>query len=130
MTTPTSGILGADSLPTPPRVRSLILSQQEEIRVLRHENEKMRQQLTALAADLASLRERIGRNSRNSSKPPLQRRPGLQNAHPAQRQWPQAGWSAGSSRIRAGAAHSLINATLLALPLSGRHGTWSRVAEA
>ena len=55
---------------TPPSVRSLILSQQEEIRMLGQENEQMRQQLTALAAELASLRERIGRNSRNSSKPP------------------------------------------------------------
>jgi hypothetical protein len=35
--------------------------------VLRQENEQMRQQLTALAAELASLRERIGRNSRKSS---------------------------------------------------------------
>jgi hypothetical protein len=46
---------------TPPNVRSLILSQQEEIRLLRQENEQMRQQLTALAAELVSLRERIGR---------------------------------------------------------------------
>jgi hypothetical protein len=46
------------------------LAHQEEIGVLRQENEQMRQQLTALAAELASLRERIGRNSRNSSKPP------------------------------------------------------------
>ena len=70
MTTAPAGISGADWLATPPSVRSLILSQQEEIRVLRQENEQMRQQLTALAAELASLRERIGRNSRNSSKPP------------------------------------------------------------
>jgi len=61
MTTPPAGISGADWLATPPSVRSLILSQQEEIRVLRQENEQMRQQLTALAAELASLRERSGR---------------------------------------------------------------------
>jgi hypothetical protein len=38
----------------------LILVQQEE-------NEQLRSQLTALATELASLRERIGRSSRNSS---------------------------------------------------------------
>ena len=52
---------------TPPSVRSLILSQQEEIRVLRQENEQMHQQLTALAAELASLRERIGRANKAPS---------------------------------------------------------------
>ena len=40
-----------------------ILAQQEEI-------EQLRAQLTALATELANLRERIGRSSRNSSKPP------------------------------------------------------------
>jgi hypothetical protein len=38
----------------------LILAGQEE-------NEQLRVQLTALATELASLRERIGRSSRNSS---------------------------------------------------------------
>jgi hypothetical protein len=38
--------------------------------VLRRENEQLRQQLTALATELASLRERIGRKWRNSSRPP------------------------------------------------------------
>jgi hypothetical protein len=38
----------------------LILAKREEI-------EQLRIQLTALAAELASLRERIGRSSRNSS---------------------------------------------------------------
>ena len=70
MTTPPAGNSGVDLSATPPSARSLILSQQEEIRVLRQENEQMRQQLTALAAELASLQERIGRNSRNSSKSP------------------------------------------------------------
>ena len=41
--------------------------QRLEILVLRQENDLMRQQLTALATELASLRERIGRNS---FKPP------------------------------------------------------------
>jgi hypothetical protein len=69
MITPPAGFSGAERLASPPSVRSLILSQQEEIRVLRQENEQMRQLITALAAELASLRERIGRSSRNSSKP-------------------------------------------------------------
>jgi uncharacterized coiled-coil protein SlyX len=44
----------------PASVRTLILSQQEEI-------DQLRAQLTALATEVASLRERIGRHSRNSS---------------------------------------------------------------
>ena len=77
MTSPPSGISEADWLSWPAAARAFILAQQQEIRaqredlqVLRQGNEQMRQQLTALAAELASLRERIGRNSRNSSKPP------------------------------------------------------------
>ena len=50
--------------------RKVILAQQEEIQALRQENDKLCNQLTALATELASLRERIGRSSRNSSKPP------------------------------------------------------------
>jgi hypothetical protein len=41
----------------------LILVQQEE-------NDQLRSQLTTPATELASLSERIGRSSRNSSKPP------------------------------------------------------------
>jgi transposase len=48
----------------------LILVQQEEI-------EQLRTQLTALATELASLRERIGRSSRNSSKPTTSHGPGF-----------------------------------------------------
>ncbi|MGL6135376.1 MAG: IS66 family transposase [Prochlorococcaceae cyanobacterium] len=44
--------------------------QQQEI-------EQLRAQLTALAIELASLRERIGRSSRNSSKPPSSDGPGF-----------------------------------------------------
>jgi transposase len=70
MGTPPAGISKADWLAWPARARVLILQQQQEIQVLRQENEQLRAQLTALAMELAELRERIGRNSRNSSKPP------------------------------------------------------------
>jgi transposase len=40
------------------------------VALLRQENEQLRAQLTALATELANLRERIGRTSRNSSRPP------------------------------------------------------------
>ena len=65
-----AGIPGADWLATPASVRYLILAQKEEIQALRLENDELRNQLTALATELASLRERIGRSSRNSYKPP------------------------------------------------------------
>jgi len=84
MTSQPSGISEADWLSWPAGARGFILAQQQEIRaqredlqVLRQGNEQMRQQLTALAAELASLRERIGRNSRNSSKPPSSDRQGF-----------------------------------------------------
>jgi len=70
MTTPPSGISEADWVSWPAGARELILSQQEEI-------EELRSQLTALATELASLRERIGRSSRNSSKPPSSDGPGF-----------------------------------------------------
>ena len=57
--------------------RKVILAQQEEIQALRQENDKLCNQLTALATELASLRERIGRSSRNSSKPPSSDGPGF-----------------------------------------------------
>ena len=76
MSTPAAGISEADWQATPGGIRALILSQQQEIRVLRQVNEKLRTQLTALATVLASLRERIGRSSRNSSKPPRSDGPG------------------------------------------------------
>jgi prefoldin subunit 5 len=41
----------------------VILSQQEDIRMLSQENNQLRQQLTALATELAQLRERIGQAS-------------------------------------------------------------------
>jgi uncharacterized coiled-coil protein SlyX len=60
MGAPPAGISEADWKATSACVRALILAQQEEI-------EQLRTQLTALATELASLRERIGRSSRNSS---------------------------------------------------------------
>ncbi|MDM7938095.1 MAG: IS66 family transposase [Cyanobium sp. CZS 48M] len=55
----------------------MILAQQQEIQALRQENEERRVQLTALATELSELRERIGRSSRNSSKPPSSDGPGF-----------------------------------------------------
>jgi transposase len=63
MTAHPAGIPEADWLETPASVRALINAQQQEIELLRG-------QLTSLATELANLRERIGRSSRNSSKPP------------------------------------------------------------
>ena len=77
MTAPPAGIPEADWLATPASVRTLILAQQQEIQALRQENEERRVQLTALATELSELRERIGRSSRNSSKPPSSDGPGF-----------------------------------------------------
>jgi transposase len=94
MTAPPAGISDADWLAWPTSARDLILQQQQEIQVLRQENEQLRQQLTALATELANLRERIGRHSRNSSKPPPSDGPGFQpperrNGSGRKRGWPQ-----------------------------------------
>jgi transposase len=70
MSTPPAGISAADWLVIPTAVRSFILAQQQEI-------EQLRSQLNALAIELSKLRERIGRSSRNSSKPPSSDRPGF-----------------------------------------------------
>ena len=80
MSTPPAGIPEADWLATPASVRTLILAQQQEIQALRQENDELRSQLTALASELAQLRERIGRSSRNSSKPPSSDGPGYRCA--------------------------------------------------
>ena len=77
MSSPPAGIPEADWLATPASVRTLILVQQQEILALRQENDELRGQLAALATELASLRERIGRSSRNSSKPPSSDGPGF-----------------------------------------------------
>ncbi|MFN6338133.1 MAG: DUF6444 domain-containing protein, partial [Cyanobacteriota bacterium] len=77
MVAPPAGIPEADWSSWPAGARQLILAQQEEIQALRRENDELRVQLTALATELASLRERIGRSSRNSSKPPSSNGPGF-----------------------------------------------------
>jgi transposase len=77
MSSPPAGIPEADWLATPGSVRTLILVQQQEIQALRKENDELRGQLAALATELASLREQIGRSSRNSSKPPSSDGPGF-----------------------------------------------------
>ena len=69
MSTPAAGIPEADWLSWLPEARQFTLAQQKEIQALRQENDKLRSQLTGLATELAQLRERIGRSSRNSSKP-------------------------------------------------------------
>ena len=76
MSAPPAGISEADWLAWPTSARSLILHQQQEIHVLHQENEQLRTQLTTLATELAQVRERIGRSSRNSSKPPSSDGPG------------------------------------------------------
>ena len=65
-----AGISEADWSATPAAVRAFILAQQQE-------NEQLRSKLSALATELAGLRERIGRSSRNSSKPPSSDGPGF-----------------------------------------------------
>jgi hypothetical protein len=70
MSTPPAGISEADWLATPSAVRSLILAQLQE-------NDELRLHLTTLATELAQLQERIGRSSRNSSKPPSSDGPGF-----------------------------------------------------
>ncbi|MBD2550601.1 IS66 family transposase, partial [Microcystis elabens FACHB-917] len=77
MSSPPAGIPEADWLATPASVRALILVQQAELQAQQQEIEQLRGQLTALATELASLRERIGRSSRNSSKPPSSDGPGF-----------------------------------------------------
>jgi predicted nucleic acid-binding Zn-ribbon protein len=72
MVAPPAGISEADWSSWPAGARQLILAQQQEI-------DQLRNQLTALATELASLRERIGRSSRNSSKPTSSDGPGFKS---------------------------------------------------
>jgi hypothetical protein len=58
MSTPPDGIPDADWLSWPAGARQLILAQQKEIQALRKENDELRNQLTALATELAKLSER------------------------------------------------------------------------
>jgi transposase len=68
MGAPPAGISEADWLTWPDGARTFILAQQEI--------EQLSAQLTAVATELASLRERIGCSSRNSSKLPSSDGPG------------------------------------------------------
>lgn len=78
MSKPPAGIPEADWSSWPAGARQLILARQEEIQSLRRENDELRNQLIALATELARLREWFGRSSRNSSKPPSSDGPGFQ----------------------------------------------------
>jgi len=64
-----AGIPEADWRATPASIRTLILALQQE-------NHQLRNQLTVLAIELAQPRKRIGRSSRNASKPPSRDGPG------------------------------------------------------
>jgi len=70
MITPPAGISEADWTAAPVGVRAGFLEVLAQLQRQQQENEQLRAQLTVLATELASLRERIGRSSRNSSKPP------------------------------------------------------------
>ena len=78
MSTPPAGIPEVDWLSWPPEARQFTLAQQQELQALRQENDELRRHLTALATELAQLRERVNRSSRNSSKPPSSDGPGFQ----------------------------------------------------
>ena len=101
MSTPPAGISEADWETWPAGARELILSQHEEIELLRS-------QPTALASELASLRERIGRSSRNSSKPPSCDGLGFKPPERRRGSGRKRGRPAGPARIGAGAAAAAV----------------------
>ncbi|MFN7899785.1 MAG: hypothetical protein ACK5N0_09015 [Synechococcaceae cyanobacterium] len=70
MITPAARIPETVWLSCPAEVRELIFAQLGEIQAHRQANDELRLQLTALAAELARLQERIGRSSRSSRKSP------------------------------------------------------------
>ena len=74
---PPPGISEADWAATPVGVRAGFLELGQYCQEQQEEIEQLRAQLTALATELVSLRERIGRSSRNSSKPPSSDGPGF-----------------------------------------------------
>ena len=121
-----AGIPDADWLATPVSVRALILARQQEIQALRRENDELRSQLTALATELANLRERIGRSSHNSSKPPSSDGPGFKP--PARRKGSgrkrggQPGQPQGSLEVKQSSVRETVFA-IPAMPVSqGCHG--------
>ena len=67
MNAPPAGISEADWIATPVGVRAGFLELVSQCQKQQQEIEQLSVQLTALATGLASLRERIGRSSRNSS---------------------------------------------------------------
>jgi transposase len=77
MGAPPTGISEADWSATPVGVRAGFLELLQHGQEQQEEIEQLRAQLTALATELASLRERISRSSRNSSKPPSSDGPGF-----------------------------------------------------
>ncbi|MCT0226129.1 DUF6444 domain-containing protein, partial [Synechococcus sp. CS-1328] len=77
MTTPPAGISEANWAATPVGVKAGFLELVSQCQRQQQEIEQLRIQFTALATELAHLRERIGRSSRNSSKPPSSDRPGF-----------------------------------------------------
>ena len=77
MGAPPTGISEADWSAKPVGVRAGFLELLQHGQEQQEEIEQLRAQLIALATELASLRERIGRSSRNSSKPPSSDGPGF-----------------------------------------------------
>lgn len=78
MTMTPAGISEAGRAATPVSVRAGFLEVAGQLQRQQQENEQLCQQLTAQATELAELRERIGLNSRNSSKPPSSDAQGFQ----------------------------------------------------
>ena len=77
MGAPPTGISEADWSATPVGVRAGFLELLQHGQEQHEEIEQLRAQHTALATELASLRERFGRSSRNTSKLPSIDGPGL-----------------------------------------------------
>ena len=71
-----AGVSEAVWLSWPANARKCILDQRDELRAQKEEIEHLCRQLTALASELSVLQERVGRRSRNSSKPPSSVGPG------------------------------------------------------
>jgi hypothetical protein len=79
MGTPPPGISDADWAATPVGVRAGFLELVQYCQEQEKEIEQLRTQLSDMATEVASLRERIGHSSRNSSKPPSSDGPGFKS---------------------------------------------------
>jgi len=77
MNDPPAGISNADWLSWSAEAREIILAQQEQLRVQQEGIKQLCSQISTMAIELAIRRERIGRRSRNSSKPPSIDGPGF-----------------------------------------------------